>query len=97
MEEEAQYFNENRNAFADHITSAGVDAHIILIGKGLGLCISPPLAAPACQSNPPQYVSIPAHVDSYQGLYWLMSHHKGGNPPYCPKWGYYCEAIPYGD
>ena len=95
--------NENLNGFTDHITSAGVDGRIILIGRGLGLCISPPLAAPACQSNPPQFVAIDSvPIASYDGLAWVIRHYDGwpefgsydaqNHDPGCPKFGYSCES-----
>jgi hypothetical protein len=72
-----QMTQDNLNAFAQQITKANVDVHIIIVASTKtgrvpyydvdGPCIAPPLGSGNCpdDSNPPKYVHLDVYVDSF--------------------------------
>jgi hypothetical protein len=72
-----QMTQDNLNAFAQQITDAHVDVHIIIVASTKtgrmpyydvdGPCIAPPLGSGNCpdDSKPPKYVHLDVYVDSF--------------------------------
>ena len=61
MTQEAQYLNENINAFMQYLGEAGLDYHLVLIGYGQNLC------SVGCPANP-RFLWIKQAIDSHNGL-----------------------------
>lgn len=67
MEAEANWLQQNINAFAQYIGSQQIDYHVILIAEGYDLCVPPPLGGPSC-SDGPRFRHVHQKVDSNDGL-----------------------------
>lgn len=67
MEAEANWLQQNMNAFAQYIGSQQIDYHVILIADGYDLCVPPPLGGPGCTDGP-RFRHVHQEVDSHDGL-----------------------------
>jgi hypothetical protein len=74
MTAEALWVQNNLNGFSSQIAASGVDYHIVLISENNtsdeGICVAAPLGNGNCpdDSNPPNYLHIPAGVSSTNAL-----------------------------
>lgn len=67
MDEEAEYLQQNINAFATFIGNQAVDFRVVLIAEGFGICVPEPLGGPGCTDGP-AFRHIHEPVDSHNGL-----------------------------
>ncbi len=72
MKEEAKAVQANLNNFAKIIAAKAIDAHVVLLADGFGLCVPPPLGGPSC-SDSSQFRHIKVKVDSTDALERIIS------------------------
>jgi hypothetical protein len=77
MDLEAQWAQQQLNDFANLITTAGIDAHVVLIASrvsGNVMCVPPPLAGPNCADNLPIFFQVDDEVHSHDALVKITQH-----------------------
>ena len=67
MEAEANWVQQNINAFAQYIGSQQIDYHVVLVADGYDLCVPPPLGGPGCTDGP-RFRHVHERVGSNDGL-----------------------------
>ncbi len=72
MKEEAKAVQANLNNFAKIIAAKAIDAHVVLLADGFGLCVPPPLGGPSCADSS-QFRHIKVKVDSTDALERIIS------------------------
>lgn len=77
MDLEAAWVQQQLNDFANLITAAGIDAHVVLIASrvsGNTVCVPPPLAGPSCADNLPIFLQVDDEVHSNDALVKITQH-----------------------
>ena len=89
MIQEAGFVQDQMNSFSIQITSANVDARIMLLAEypfliSPGVCIDPPLGSGGCpdmDSNPPDFLHVPdSDIGSSNSLQKLIQHYPDYSP-----------------
>lgn len=82
MNAERKAVEAHLNAFAQQITAAGIDVHVVLIADPSAMCIGVPLGKGSCPggTNLPGFL----HAESYVGSHSALSAFVGQYPTYKP-------------
>lgn len=82
MNAERKAVETNLNAFAQQITAAGIDVHVVLIADPSAMCIGAPLGKGTCPggSNAPGFLHVEKYVGSHSALSAFVGYYQAYKP-----------------
>ena len=82
MNAERKAVETNLNAFAQQITAAGIDVHVVLIADPSAMCIGAPLGKGSCPggSNSPGFLHVEKYVGSHSALSAFVGYYQAYKP-----------------
>jgi len=82
MNVERKAVEQHLNSFAQQITAAGIDVHVVLIADPSAMCIGAPLGKGSCPggSSPPGFLHVENYVGSHSALSAFVGYYSSYKP-----------------